>query len=43
MSKATSKRKHWDAQKAQKRFAAVIAVVLCLSLVLSLVAGLLAY
>jgi len=38
-----SKKKGWDGQKLQKRFAAVIAIVLCLSLVLSLVAGLLAY
>ena len=32
-----------DPYKFQKRFAAVVAVVLCLALILSLVAGLLAY
>lgn len=37
-----SKRNH-DPQKTQKKFAAVIALVLCGSLVLSLMAGLLAY
>ena len=38
-----SKKKRMDRQKLQKRFAAVVAIVLCLSLVLSLVAGLLTY
>lgn len=37
-----SKKNH-DPQKMQKKFAAVIALVLCGSLVLSLVAGLLIY
>ena len=32
-----------DPYKFRKRFAAVVAVILCLSLVLSLVAGLLVY
>ena len=36
-------RKHYDPQKFQKRFAAVVAIVVCLSLILSLVAGLLVY
>lgn len=36
-------KKYRDPQKFQKRMAAVIAVVLCLALVLSIVAGLLAY
>lgn len=40
---AKEKTKHRDPMRLQKRFAAVIAVVLCLSLVLSLVVMVLPY
>ena len=39
----SKQKKYRDPQKFQKHFAAVVAIVLCLALVLSLVAGLLAY
>ena len=39
----SKQKKSWDPYRRQRRVMAVIAVVLCISLVLSLVAGLLAY
>lgn len=39
----SKQKKYRDPQKFQKRFAAVVAIVLCLALVLSLVEGLLIY
>ena len=39
----SKQKKSWDPYRRQRRVMAVIAVVLCISLVLCLVAGLLAY
>ena len=43
MSNVSKEKKHRDPCRFQKRVMSVVAIVLCLSLVLSLVAGLLVY
>ena len=43
MSNVSKEKKHRDPYRFKKRVMSVVAIVLCLSLVLSLVAGLLVY
>ena len=43
MSNVSKEKKHRDPYRFQKRVMSVVEIVLCLSLVLSLVAGLLVY